>query len=58
MLSCSKEHDDMDHELAEDRRKKNQREPRRDSRSIERPLEQINPPLNINGPELVRDSHC
>jgi hypothetical protein len=58
MLSCSKEHDDMEHELAEERRKKNQREPRRDSRSTERPAEPINPPLIIHGPEAVRDGYC
>jgi hypothetical protein len=43
---------------AEERRKKNQREPRRDSRSTEQTSEPINPPLLIDGPELVRDSHC
>ena len=48
----------MEHEIAEERRKKNQREPRRDSRSPEQPLEPINPPLISDGPELVRDSRC
>ena len=48
----------MEQEIAEERRKKNQREPRRDSRSPQQPLEPINPPLISDGPELVRDSHC
>lgn len=48
----------MEHEVAEERRQKNQREPRRDSRSPERPPEPISPPLISDGPELVRDSHC
>jgi hypothetical protein len=48
----------MASEPAEDRRKKNQREPRRDSRSSEPQSEPITPPLIIDGPELVRDSHC
>lgn len=48
----------MANEGAEDRRKKNQREPRRDSRSSQPPSEPIPPPLISDGPELVRDSHC
>jgi hypothetical protein len=43
---------------AEERRKKNQREPRRDSRSSAETSEPIAPPLAIQGPEQVRDSHC
>ena len=49
---------DMTNEPAEDRRKKNQREPRKDSRSSQREAEPITPPLINDGPELVRDSHC
>jgi hypothetical protein len=48
----------MAHEGAEDRRKKNQREPRRDSRSSEPQSEPISPPLIVDGPELIRDSRC
>jgi hypothetical protein len=52
-----KERDDMNHDNAEERRKKNQREPRRDTRPS-KTSEPIPPPLDIDGPELVRDSHC
>jgi hypothetical protein len=48
----------MANEPAEDRRKKSQREPRRDSRSTEPQSEPISPPLTIDGPESIRDSHC
>jgi hypothetical protein len=48
----------MANEPAEDRRKKNQREPRRDSRASEPQSEPISPPLMIDGLELIRDSHC
>jgi len=48
----------MANEPAEDRRRKNQREPRRDSGSSEPQSGPITPPLIIDGPELVRDSHC
>ena len=43
---------------AEDRSKKDQREPRRDSRPSQPEAEPITPPLITDGPELVRDSHC
>jgi hypothetical protein len=48
----------MANEGAENRRKKNQREPRRGFRSSEPQSEPVTPPLMIDGPELVRDSHC
>jgi hypothetical protein len=48
----------MTHEPAEDRRNKNQREPRRDSSSSPPEATPITPPLITDGPELVRDSHC
>jgi hypothetical protein len=53
-----KEPDDMTEEAAEQRRKKNQREPRRESHSSQPEAEPITPPLITDGPELVRDSHC
>jgi hypothetical protein len=48
----------MTDEPAEERRKKNQWEPRGDRRSSQPEAEPITPPLITDGPELVRDSHC
>jgi hypothetical protein len=48
----------MTDEPAEERRKKNQREPRGDHRPSQPEAEPITPPLITDGPELVRDSHC
>ncbi len=48
----------MTNEPAEDGRNKNQREPSGDSRLSDPPFEAITPPLIVDGPELVRDSHC
>lgn len=48
----------MEHDKAEERRQKNQRQPRRDFRSSEPVAEPVGPPLLIDGPEAVRDSHC
>jgi hypothetical protein len=48
----------MTNVAAEDQPKKNQRQPRRDSRPDDSQSEPITPPLIVDGPELVRDSHC
>ena len=48
----------MEHAKAEERRQKNQRRSRPDLRSSEPVAEPISPPLLIDGPEAVRDSHC
>jgi hypothetical protein len=53
-----KEPDGMTNEPGEERRKKNQREPARESRPSQPEAEPITPPLVTDGPELVRDSHC
>ena len=52
------EHAIMDYDKASERRQKNQRQPRRDLPSSEPAVEHIGPPLLIDGPEAVRDSHC
>lgn len=48
----------MTSDNAEDRRRKTQSQPRREPRSAQPAAEPVNPPLLIDGPEAVRDSHC
>jgi hypothetical protein len=52
------EHEIMEHGKAGERHQKNQRPPHRDVSSSEPVAEPISPPLLIDGPEAVRDSHC
>lgn len=48
----------METDKDDDRRGKNQRDRRCEHRSAQPTAAPVNPPLMIDGPEAVRDSHC